>query len=75
MLLAREAIREHGPITIVDAAEVADDALVVPSAMMGAPTIMVEKLPSGDEIAAPSGRSRRISAGRSRTRCRPRSAA
>ena len=29
-----------------------DDALVVPSAMMGAPTVMVEKLPRGDEIVA-----------------------
>jgi DUF917 family protein len=30
--------------------EVPDDALVVPSAMMGAPTVMVEKLPRGDEV-------------------------
>ena len=33
--------------------EVPDDALVVPVAMMGAPTVMVEKLPAGDEVAAP----------------------
>ena len=50
MLLARQAIREHGPITIVDPEEVPDDALVVPAAMMGAPTIMVEKVPAGNEI-------------------------
>lgn len=49
-LLAQQAIREHGPVTIVDVDEVADDALVVPVAMMGAPTIMLEKLASGDEI-------------------------
>lgn len=49
-LLAQQAIREHGPVTLVDTGEVPDDALVVPSAMMGAPTVMVEKLPSGDEI-------------------------
>src|SRR5205809_199090 len=49
-LLAQQAIREHGPVALVDVAEVPDDALVVPSAMMGAPTVMVEKLPSGDEI-------------------------
>jgi DUF917 family protein len=48
-LLARAAIREHGPVTIVDVDEVQDDALVVPSAMMGAPTVIVEKLPSGEE--------------------------
>jgi uncharacterized protein len=49
-LLAREAIRAHGPITIVDPEEVPDDALVVPTAMMGAPTIMVEKVPAGNEV-------------------------
>lgn len=48
-LIAREAIREHGPVTIVEVDEVPDGALVVPSAVMGAPTVLVEKLPSGDE--------------------------
>ena len=51
-LLARAAIREYGPVTIVDVDEVPDDALVVPSAMMGAPTVIVEKLPSGEEAVA-----------------------
>jgi uncharacterized protein len=49
-LLAQQALRDHGPVQLVEVAEVPDDALVVPSAMMGAPTVMVEKLPSGDEI-------------------------
>lgn len=49
-LLARESMRKHGPITIIDPDELDDDALVVPAAMMGAPTIMVEKIPSGNEI-------------------------
>jgi hypothetical protein len=49
-LLAQQAIREFGPVTVVSAEEVPDDALVVHSAMMGAPTVMVEKLPRGDEI-------------------------
>jgi uncharacterized protein len=48
-LLARHAIREYGPVTLVDATEVPDHAVVVQSAMMGAPTVMVEKLPRGDE--------------------------
>ena len=48
-LLARAALREHGPVTIVEVDELDDDALVVPSAMMGAPTVLVEKLPQGDE--------------------------
>jgi hypothetical protein len=50
-LMAQQAIGEHGPVTLVDAAEVPDDAVVVQAAMMGAPTVMVEKLPRGDEAA------------------------
>ncbi|MEM8730570.1 MAG: DUF917 domain-containing protein [Pseudomonadota bacterium] len=49
-LMARMALEDHGPVTVLDADEVADDALCVPVFMMGAPTVMVEKLPSGDEI-------------------------
>ena len=49
-LLARRAIRDHGPVSLVTVDEVADEALVVPTAMMGAPTVSVEKLPRGDEI-------------------------
>ena len=49
-LLAKQAILEHGPVELVSVDEVDDDALVVPSAMMGAPTVMVEKIPRGDEI-------------------------
>jgi DUF917 family protein len=49
-LLAKQAVREHGPVELVGVDEVPDDAVVVPSAMMGAPTVMVEKLPRGDEI-------------------------
>src|SRR2546428_2902116 len=49
-LLAKRAIRKHEPVTLVSVDEVPDEALVVPSAMMGAPTVMVEKLPRGDEI-------------------------
>jgi uncharacterized protein len=49
-LLAKRAIREYGEVQLVSVDEVDDDAFVVPSAMMGAPTVMVEKLPRGDEI-------------------------
>ena len=48
-LLAREAIRLHGPVTIVDVDDVPDDAVAVSSANMGAPTVLLEKLPQGDE--------------------------
>jgi uncharacterized protein len=49
-LMAQRAIREHGPVRMIDVDEVDDDALVVPCAMMGAPTVMVEKIPEGGEI-------------------------
>lgn len=51
-LLAQAAVREYGPVQLVSVEEVADDALVVPSAMMGAPTVMVEKLPRGTEAVS-----------------------
>ncbi|MEW1956005.1 DUF917 domain-containing protein [Kineococcus sp. NPDC059986] len=51
-LLVQQAIRENGPITVLDPqdeAELPDEAFVVPTAMMGAPTVMVEKIPRGTE--------------------------
>lgn len=49
-LLAKRAIHEHGAVTLLDVDEVPDDALIVPVAMMGAPTILGEKLPHGREL-------------------------
>lgn len=49
-LMAVEALQQHGPVTVVDPAELHDDDVIVPSAMMGAPTVMLEKIPKGDEI-------------------------
>ena len=49
-LMAQAAIREYGPVTMLDASELDDDDLVVPTAMMGAPTVMLEKIPRGTEI-------------------------
>jgi DUF917 family protein len=51
-LLAEQAMRETGPVTLVEVDEVAADAVVVPSSMIGAPTVMVEKLPAGTEAPA-----------------------
>lgn len=49
-LMAIQAIEEYGPVRLIDAADVPDDELVIPSAMMGAPTVMVEKIPNGSEL-------------------------
>jgi DUF917 family protein len=48
-LMAEQAIEEYGPVDLIDPRDVPDDALVVPSAMLGAPTVMVEKMPRGTE--------------------------
>ncbi|MFF2276042.1 DUF917 domain-containing protein [Agromyces sp. NPDC058126] len=52
-LLATQALRAHGDVTVVGLDELPDDAVVLTVAMMGAPTVMVEKLPSLDEVTAP----------------------
>jgi uncharacterized protein len=49
-LLAQQALETHGPVTMIDVSELADDAMVAASAMMGAPTVMVEKVPKGQEV-------------------------
>ncbi|MFB8387677.1 DUF917 domain-containing protein [Microbacterium sp. NPDC055910] len=50
MLLAEQAIKKHGPVTLLSVDEVDDDATIVPTAFMGAPTVMLEKMPSGSEM-------------------------
>lgn len=49
-LLAEQAIRRYGPVEVAGVDEVPDDALAAFSAMMGAPTVMIEKIPRGDEL-------------------------
>jgi len=49
-LMSKQALKANGPVQLIDPAELDDDALVIPSAMMGAPTVMLEKLPRGTEI-------------------------
>ena len=48
-LMAHGAIKEHGPVTMLSPEEVPDDALVLPIAMMGAPTVLGEKAANGNE--------------------------
>lgn len=50
MVMARRAIRDYGPVELYALDELNEDDLVVPSAMMGAPTVMIEKMPNGDDI-------------------------
>lgn len=48
-LMAEQAIRACGPVTLVDPDQVPADAFVFLVGMMGAPAVIVEKLPSGRE--------------------------
>ena len=51
-LMAKQALLEKGKISLLDPDEIPDDELVIPSAMMGAPAVMLEKLPNGREPEA-----------------------
>lgn len=48
-LMAQKVLRERGPVRIISVDELDDDAFVATTSMMGAPTVMFEKIPGGDE--------------------------
>jgi len=48
-LLAEHQLRRGRRIRVIAPDELDDDALVIPTSMMGAPTVIVEKLPGGTE--------------------------
>lgn len=50
LLMAQAAVAAHGPITMVDVDELPDSGVVMPAAMIGAPTVIVEKVPNGTEM-------------------------
>src|SRR4030095_1635600 len=49
-LMLRQAIEDLGPIELVDVESVDDDAFLAPFGMMGAPTVIIEKIPNGAEM-------------------------
>lgn len=48
-LLAKAAIEKYGPVDLIALDAVPDRAAVVACGAMGAPTILIEKIPSGEE--------------------------
>ncbi len=48
-LMVQRCLDEGLEVQIVDPKNLSDDDLVIPTAMMGAPTVLVEKIPSGEE--------------------------
>ena len=51
-LMLRQAITKHGPVTLVDPDELPDDGLVMTVAVVGAPTVLLEKIPAGEFVGA-----------------------
>ncbi|MCF6322382.1 MAG: DUF917 domain-containing protein [Rhizobiaceae bacterium] len=49
-LMAQQALGSNNTVAVIDIDELPDDALILPIAMMGAPTVMLEKFSSGEEI-------------------------
>src|SRR5262249_40763051 len=49
-LMAARALGARGAVRVVEPDALADDALIVPIGGMGAPTVVIEKLLSGDEL-------------------------
>ncbi len=50
-LVAREALERFGPVQVVNAADLPPDALVLTTAVIGAPTVILEKIPAGTEFS------------------------
>ncbi|MEM7275194.1 MAG: DUF917 domain-containing protein [Actinomycetota bacterium] len=51
-LVAHQALEEYGPVPVVNAADLPPDALVLTTAIIGAPTVILEKIPAGTEFRA-----------------------
>jgi DUF917 family protein len=49
-LMALDAIRAHGPVAMIGIEDLAEGSLVTPVAMIGAPTVILERVPGGHEL-------------------------
>ena len=49
-LIAMNMMRRHGPVRMIDVDSLGDDDLVVPVALVGAPTVAIEKFPSTSQF-------------------------
>lgn len=49
-LMALSAIEKFGPVKLCSVDEIEDEDFFIPAAMMGAPSVLVEKFPKGDEF-------------------------
>ncbi|XVN42340.1 MAG: DUF917 domain-containing protein [Candidatus Rickettsia vulgarisii] len=51
-LMALQALEKCGPIQLISVDELHKDAFIISTGMIGAPTVMIEKIPRGDEAIA-----------------------
>jgi DUF917 family protein len=49
LIMAQRTVAERGPVSVVPVDELADEALVMPCGLIGAPTVALEKVWSGGE--------------------------
>lgn len=49
-LMAYQALETYGPVDVISADDLPRDALVLTAAIIGAPTVILEKLPAGTEF-------------------------
>ncbi|MFB7303424.1 DUF917 domain-containing protein [Heyndrickxia sporothermodurans] len=49
-LMALSAIEKNGPVRLYSVDEIEDEDFFIPAAMMGAPSVLIEKFPRGDEF-------------------------
>lgn len=52
-LMALAAIKKHGPVKMITVDELEDDQWVLPVSGMGSPSVLVEKIPSIEQLSAP----------------------
>ena len=50
--MVRQAIQDFGPIQVAEPADLPPDGLVLTTAIIGAPTVILEKIPAGTEFIA-----------------------
>lgn len=51
-LVVQQAIETFGPVDVINAEDLDPDALVLTTAIIGAPTVILEKIPAGTEFIA-----------------------
>ena len=54
-LLVKQAIEDYGPARVVDVDELPDEGLIMTTAIIGAPTVILEKIPAGTEFRSGIG--------------------